>query len=1126
MTRPGPQIWQLCVAYVLAVALPAATIHWRLAEGFDAGAFPALTVFLIPIALCAIAGGFGPGLLATGVTGLLTKYFLIVPLQSFSLTTALESIAWASMIAVGIIICVLAESANIGRWGGTTRRTASECLLPDIGPRSSIRPAGRSTALVFVFMYVAIASTWILGLDWLLGKLVGDIHTAKSLGIYTDSIFVIVSAAVFGVAARRNLETIRRSELSLEDNRARLAGIVGSAMDGIITVDEQQRIVLLNPAAETMFQYKAADLLGKSLDVLIPLRSREAHREDVREFGQSGTTRRTKGQLGSVTGLRADGTEFPIEASISRVDIAGQKLFTVILRDISERKRVERLLNTQFAVARVLSEMPGFEEAASGLLEAIATNLGFQVGMLWEFDPKAGMLRCAGAWHAGSPALRNFVNAAREMTIPLGVGIAGQAWADANPIWERDVAEFPDLVEASTSARSALTTAGLHTAAAFPIVIGGKVHGVVDFFSADRLEPDPEVLKMFSTFSSQIGQFMERRTQEFSILKLNRVYAMLSGINSAIIRIRDRQELFTEVCRIAVREGWFSLAWLGLLDPDTRTVKPAAIDGDESDFGLFADPTYSEDANVDGGRGTVGEALRTKSPVYSNDLLQERWISAARDEAIRRGYRSVISVPLLIGGDCAGIFVLYSKERGFFDEEELVLLKELADDISFSLDFIASAERITFLAFRDPMTGLANRFSLRERLAQVVEESSARRSPLALMLMNINNFRDINDSLGHQNGDALLGEIAGRLKSALWGSDMVASLGGDEYAILLPRLADKADIELVTRKINEALHEPFVVAGLPVNVEPRLGIALYPDHGDSPDLLWQHADVALRAAKEQHQTNVFYRTDIDRFDPQRLSLLGEFHGAMDRDELLLHYQPKIDLKTGRTVGVEALIRWLHPERGMIYPDAFVPLVERTSLINRMTSWVLGDALRQGSISGWSGYGLELSVNLSAHNLQNPDLTREILDLARRVRYPLDRLTFEITESAIMADPARARAVLSGLRDTGIRFAMDDFGIGQSSLSYLKDLPIREVKIDKSFVTDFREPRNAAIVRAAIELGHNLELSVTAEGIEDETTYLALHDLGCDCGQGYYFNRPLPVEELMQWLKSSRWKAAV
>jgi EAL domain-containing protein (putative c-di-GMP-specific phosphodiesterase class I) len=326
----------------------------------------------------------------------------------------------------------------------------------------------------------------------------------------------------------------------------------------------------------------------------------------------------------------------------------------------------------------------------------------------------------------------------------------------------------------------------------------------------------------------------------------------------------------------------------------------------------------------------------------------------------------------------------------------------------------------------------------------------------------------------------------------------------------------------VTSKITAAMQGDFTVAGVPLNVEVRMGYAVFPDHADSADTLWQHAGVAVRAAKGLHQSCLAYAPAIDDYDPKRLGMLSEIRRAIDANELVLHYQPKVDLRAGKATGMEALLRWNHPELGLLYPDVFLSLVEQTNLINPLTSWVLGNALRQAHMFDMTGDRLDLAVNLSARNLQNPNLVAEVLDMARSARVSTDRLTLEITETAIMVDPARGKSVLIALKSAGIRLSMDDFGVGHSSLTYLKDLPIDQIKIDKSFVMEIKDPRNRAIVRSAIEMGRNLELKVTAEGVEDAETADVLRELNCDIAQGYYFGKPMPAAEFSIWLRESPW----
>jgi len=430
-------------------------------------------------------------------------------------------------------------------------------------------------------------------------------------------------------------------------------------------------------------------------------------------------------------------------------------------------------------------------------------------------------------------------------------------------------------------------------------------------------------------------------------------------------------------------------------------------------------------------------------------------------------------------------------------------------------------ERMQRLAYEEPVTGLPNRTAMHSELAHLLAPGQLG-AEFALVLLNIDCFRDINDSLGHQNGDLLLKALAGRLQTELASVARLGSLGGDEFALIIPHVGRVGEIERLLSRVRDCLQQPLEVASIPVRVEATAGVALAPRDGETADVLWRRAHIALRAAKERREPQAFYHPSIDHHDPMRLALVAELRTAIVQDQLRLHYQPKLDLRTGKVIGAEALVRWNHPVRGLIFPDTFIPLAERTGLINPLTTWVLRSALQWGLELDVAGAPMELSVNISARNLYESTFCSEVLALLTQTGFPVERLTLEITETAIMADPLRAKAVLQRLHDAGLHLSMDDFGIGQSSLTYLKDLPFTKMKIDKSFVMGFDQPRNVAIVRSAIDLARNMSLLVTAEGIEDEPTYLALRELGCDLGQGYFFSKPLPGADFMPWLHQSRW----
>jgi diguanylate cyclase (GGDEF)-like protein/PAS domain S-box-containing protein len=430
--------------------------------------------------------------------------------------------------------------------------------------------------------------------------------------------------------------------------------------------------------------------------------------------------------------------------------------------------------------------------------------------------------------------------------------------------------------------------------------------------------------------------------------------------------------------------------------------------------------------------------------------------------------------------------------------------------------------RIDRLTHYSPVTGFPNRILVYNLIREAITAREDTATPLAVLLMDLDRFKEINDTLGHHRGDLLLQQVGSRLRSVLWEPDIVAHLGGDEFAILLPRLAAGSDVRIVVQKILSAFEAPFLVEELPIAVETSIGVALYPDHGATPELLLQRADVAMYAAKQSGGC-VTYDAQHDRHSPRRLTLLGQLRSAIEQDQLRLHYQPKVDIATRRVTSVEALVRWQHPDHGLLPPDQFIAPAEQTGMIKPLTIWILNAALHQYTASCLAGAPLGMAINLSVRTLHDPNLPDRIAELLTSHRVPPAAITLEITESAIMVDPARAKNILGRLRAIGLRLSLDDFGTGYSSLGYLKDLPLDEIKIDKSFTQNICEqPNGAPIVRSIVDLGHSLGLHVVAEGIEDQQTWTVLAELGCDTAQGYYISRPQPAEALASWLRESLW----
>jgi len=421
-------------------------------------------------------------------------------------------------------------------------------------------------------------------------------------------------------------------------------------------------------------------------------------------------------------------------------------------------------------------------------------------------------------------------------------------------------------------------------------------------------------------------------------------------------------------------------------------------------------------------------------------------------------------------------------------------------------------------ALHDALTGLPNRALLRERVHRTLAEAKTGDQQVAVMFIDLDHFKEINDTLGHHVGDRLLCAVASRLAGVVRQQDTVARLGGDEFAVLAVGLG-RDETEALAERLTSSLDQPFTLDGVRLDAGASIGIALAPEHGDNVDVLLQRADVALYAAKSARGTYQIYSAATDEHTIERLSLLGDLRRGLEEGQVCLYFQPKCETRNGRLVGVEGLARWSHPERGPISPDTFVPIAENTGLIRPLTRETLRIGLRE--LRGWSelGYDIGLALNLSTRLLSDLDLPGQVLAALDEAGVDPNRLTLEVTESSVMSDSGRARTVLRQLRHLGVRLSIDDFGTGYSSLSYLSSLTVDEIKIDKSFVQAMRDGNNAAIVRSTIELGHNLGLQVVAEGVEELDVWRRLLPLGCDFVQGFYIGRPMSAAEFLPWLQA-------
>lgn len=841
----------------------------------------------------------------------------------------------------------------------------------------------------------------------------------------------------------------------------------------------------------------------------------------------------TIGEDRAIQAMREGATDYVLKDNLAPLVPAFKRALRE-RQERSERERAQRQLATQYAVARELAAAANIEQGTPKLLQAICENLGFVIGALWEVNRQTGTCRCTGLWHLESAALTEFAAKTREITSFVATGILGRVLHSGKAVWIRDAIEDPDFVRAPYAAN-----AGLRSAVAFPIMLKGEITGVVDLFSTTSRAPDAELLDTFDVIGSQIGQFMERQAQQEHISRLNRIYAVLSEINSIIVRVRERQELFNETCRIAVDQGNFGIAWIGTFDPATLDVTPVAWAGFKAEELVIVDSKATARSDVPEGRGALGQAIREKRPIVDNDITARLGVGGKRrQEALRRGYCSVIVLPLMMEGAVAGILSLFAQEAGFFTEEEVRLLTDLAGDVSFALEHIGKTEQLHYLANHDALSGLANRNLLSDRLAQAMTQARRYRHSVTVAIVDLDNFKLINNSLGHNSGDELLKIVAERLQENVRTSDTLARLGSDEFVLLLSgqtapstksRMVERNTVSTdprvieVLERILKSISEPIVLADRELRLTCSIGISVYPQDGEDGDALLRNAAAALSRAKSLGRKNFqFYTAELNARVAERLSLHSSLRRALERDEFALYYQPKVNLRTRQMSGVEALLRWKHPDAGVVPPGEFIPALEETGMIIEVGRLVIEKAV--AAFADWRAIGAwapRIAVNISALQLAQTEFVDVMQKILTRATPGPMGLDVEITESLIMHDLEANIPKLQAIKEMGVNIAIDDFGTGYSSLAYLAKLPVDALKVDRAFISGMESSSEAlSIVATIISLAHSLKLRVIAEGVETEGQIQALQRLKCNEIQGYVIAPPLAADEFMAWWRRS------
>jgi PAS domain S-box-containing protein/diguanylate cyclase (GGDEF)-like protein len=934
----------------------------------------------------------------------------------------------------------------------------------------------RSAGGLMAQWMLVVAPPIIIVIDWLqqTAEQARSFGTANPSALFSLLDVIALTAVIWVAAAWLQRVDARRAlkEEALRASAEFIQAIFESSHDAIISKNLDGIITSWNKGAEGIFGYTASDMVGTSILRLIPgdRRDEEDHilrkinlGEKVEHFE---SRRRTKdGRL-----IDVSVTASPIKDATGRV-IGASKM----ARDITERKQAEKERGDSEVRIRLATETTG-------------------VG-IWEWNISSNRIR----WDA-------------QMFRIYGIAPTPDSFVDystwAGAVLPEDLREQEEVLQDTVRRR------------------GRSSRKFRLRRSDDRKSRYIEAVEIVRSNAQGQAEWVvgtnlditERKAAEDRIVYLNRVYAVLSGINTLILRVQNRNELYLEACRIAINQGGFRMSMIGIVDPSTMQVVPVATAGMGEE--LRATIKSSLSTSEDSSDTLTAKALGEKKAAVSNDVKNDVAV-ACREELFKSGVNSLTIMPLMIADEAIGLLALYAEEIEFFHEEELKLLTELAGDISFALEHLTTQEKLDFLSYYDVLTGLPNRTLFLDRLNLYLHGRSAEPRTVALILFDIERFGMINETLGRHGGDEVLRAVTQRLEQACNGKDDLARISADSFGAVIRGMQNAADIaHEIENKILVCFKEPYFVGGIELRISVNIGLALFPADGYDTDTLFRNAEAALKKSQGSGERYLFYSTDMNAQAAQVLSLETRLRKAVEARQFVLHYQPKIELATNRLCGLEALIRWQDPESGLISPASFIPVLEQTGLIIEVGRWVLMRVL--ADYRDWTALGFKvprIAVNVSAIQLQQNDFVNTVIDAVDNSGGVTEALELEITESLLMQGIERNIREFAILRGMGIHIAIDDFGTGYSSLSYLARLPVDKIKIDRSFINGMTgNAQDKIVVSTIITLAHSFGLPVIAEGVETEEQAQALKKLGCDEAQGYLFGKPLPPTEISNFFK--------
>jgi diguanylate cyclase (GGDEF)-like protein/PAS domain S-box-containing protein len=918
----------------------------------------------------------------------------------------------------------------------------------------------------------------------------------------------------------------------------RLGSIFDSALDAVVTMGADGVITDWNPMAETIFGWPRSEAVGRTVvDTIIPLRYRGAHKFGLRHFLATGEGPALNKRL-ELAALHRDGHEFPVEISISATSSGGSHLFSAFVRDITERHRAEEALRASEERYRQIVET-AFEgvwlidsnNRTTFLNHRMAEMLGKPV--LDFMDPDAQAAFAAnreGRQQARQP--EHEFQFRRKDGSEVWVLLESSPDLDEAGNYRGSLAMVTDVTERRRAEEALRRMAALVATSTDGIMAVGIDGSVLQWnLGAER---------MYGYSAEEIiGKHIRTIVPEVKSEEL-------AGLMDQIRRAKPIEQIETVRKRKDGSLVEVSISFSPLTDANGTVVASAAIHRDistarraaealrasEERYRRIVETAYEGIWVIDAQNMTTFANPRVAEMLgYTIDEIVGRSVLDFLDADARASFAA--NQPDRLKGNSRQREVRFTRKDGS-DLWTLLSIRPSIDEAGRYEGSLAMVMDVTerrrvqkaleYQALHDALTGLPNRLLLAERLSEALVSARAAHEQVAMLILDLDHFKEVNEAFGLQAGDRLLEQVGPRLRSEIRAEDMVARLGGDEFALLLT----KTDAKAATAKAQgllDALERPFEVEGQHLDLAISVGIAIFPDDGDDPNTLLRRADIALFVAKQSRGAFVRYAPEHEKQGANRLTLMAELREALQHDDqLFLHFQPLVRLRDRSLAGVEALVRWRHPQRGLVPPMEFVPFAEKTRLIKPLTKWVLVTSLRQSVAWQRGGHLIPVSVNISMRDLVDPEFPATIATLLRAAEAPPSLLVLEITEGVIMTEPERAINTLTQLRMLGVRLAVDDFGTGYSSLAYLHRLPIHEIKIDKAFIAAMAgQASRSNIVRASVDLGHSLELESFAEGVEDAPTWDLLAAVGCDLAQGYFISRPMVADQVLPWL--SKWQTA-